>query len=156
MSEMTFTERRLAHDGLSTLGELLLDGKRRCFSLEPGPATPVHPRKPAGRYQLVLRREGHIYQKYLTTLGPAFFKGIPQIIVPGRQWIEVHIGNTISDTEGCSLTGLSQSGPKLASSCHYEVHRSGDAFKAVYPLIRDACLAGPCWWETLDENVLTS
>lgn len=146
-----FTERRLANDGVSTVSELLLDGKRLGFTLEPGPFSPAHPRKSAGRYDLVLRREGGIYLNYKKRFGD-WFDGVPQLMVPGRQYIEVHIGNTLSDTEGCSLLGATYEGPLISAGRHYEVRRSEEAFRRIYPLIHSAILEGPCWWETLAED----
>jgi hypothetical protein len=146
-----FTERRLANDGASTVSELLLDGARLGFTLEPGPLSPAHPRKLPGSYALVLRREGGIYQKYRQRFG-AWFDGIPQILVPGRCFIEVHIGNTLEDTEGCSLLGASYEGPKVSASQHYEVRRSEEAFKRIYPLLHQAIQKGPAIWETLSEG----
>lgn len=148
-----FTERRLANDGLSTISELLLDGVRLGFTLEPGPRSPAHPRKQPGRYQLVLRQEGHIYASYRQRFGD-WFVGIPQLLVPGRSFIEIHIGNSMADTEGCSLLGATYEGPKISSSRHYEVRRSEEAFRRIYPQFHDACLLGACWWETLNEDQL--
>lgn len=150
MTESSFSERRLANDGVSTVSELLLGGARLCFTLEPGPYSPAHPRKPAGRYALVLRREGGIYQHYKQKFGD-WFDGIPQLIVPGRSFIEIHIGNTLEDTEGCSLLGAAYEGPMRSAGGHYEVRRSEEAFRRIYPQIRDAVLKGPCWWETSEE-----
>lgn len=145
-----FTERRLANDGVSTVSELLLGGKRLCFTLEPGPFTPAHPRKLPGMYQMVLRRAGGIYQNYSKRFGD-WFDGIPQLIVPDRTYIEIHIGNTLEDTQGCSLLGAAYEGPMVSASRHYEVRRSQEAFQRVYPQIREAIEAGDCWWKTSDE-----
>lgn len=145
-----FTERRLANDGVSTVSELLLAGVRLGFTLEPGPRSPAHPRKAAGRYQLVIRPDGGISDKYRKRFGD-WFVGIPQILVPGHEWIEVHIGNTLADTEDCSLLGASYDGPMISSGGHYEVRRSEEAFCRIYPQIHDATLQGECWWETTDE-----
>lgn len=150
MTAALFTEQRLAHDGVSTVSELLLDGVRLGFTLEPGPSTPAHPRKPAGRYELVLRQAGKIYEAYRKRFGD-WFTGIPQIIVPDRSFIEVHIGNTLTDTEGCSLIGATYEGPMISSSRHYEVRRSEEAFRRIYPQIHDACRAGDAEWETVNE-----
>lgn len=145
-----FTERRLANDGVSTVSELLLAGQRIAFTLEPGPWTPAHPRKPAGRFFLALRREGGIFEDYKRRFGP-WFDGIPQILVPNRTFIEIHIGNTKEDTEGCSLLGASYEGPMISASRHYEVRRSEEAFRRVYPLLHSAIQEGVTWWETLNE-----
>lgn len=149
----TFTEKRLATDGISTISELRLDGQLLGYTLEPGPKSFGHPRKPAGRYPLQLRKEGGIYESYRKQYSPDFFVGIPHIIVPGRTFIEVHVGNTISDTQGCSLLGATYEGPRISASQHYEVRRSKEAFLRIYPKIRDAILAGASWWETIDEGV---
>lgn len=146
-----FTEQRLANDGMSTVSRLSLDGKALGFTLEPGPRTPAHPRKPAGRYPLVLRKEGGKYADYLRRFGGHWFHGIPHIIVPGRTWIEFHIGNSVADTLGCSMPGQQYVAPGLSHSRHYEVEKSLFAFQAIYPLIRNACEAGEVFWETLDE-----
>jgi hypothetical protein len=151
MSERVFTEQRLDNDGLSTLCELRLGDNVLCYTAEPGPHDPVHPRKPAGRYELRLRQEGGIYQHYRKKFGPAFFVGIPEIIVPGHSFVEVHIGNFMIDTRMCSLVGKTFERPAHSNSGHYEVRHSLDAFLEVYPIIRDACLNGRCWWETLNE-----
>lgn len=145
-----FTERRLANDGVSTVSELLLDGNRLGFTLEPGPWSPAHPRKPAGRFELALRREGGIFEKYQAKFG-SWFDGIPQLIVPGRSFIEIHIGNTLEDTEGCSLLGAAYEGPMISPGRHYEVRRSEEAFIRIYPQIHAAVLVGGCFWETSDE-----
>lgn len=151
MTETVFIEQRLDSDGLSTVSELLLGGQRVAFTLEPGPVSPAHPRKLPGRYRLVLRTEGQIYDKYRLRF-PDFFVGVPQILVPGRQWIEVHIGNSMADTEGCSLLGAAYESPAVSRSRHYEVVRSEEAFRRAYPMIAAACQAGPAWWETRPQT----
>jgi hypothetical protein len=151
MPETVFTERRLANDGVSTVSELLLDGNRLGFTLEPGPFSPGHPRKPAGRYGVSLRRAGGIYENYRRRFGD-WFDGIPLLDVPGRAFIEIHIGNTMADTEGCSLLGANYEGPMISASRHYEVRRSEEAFRRIYPMIRDAVSGDGAIWETLVEK----
>jgi hypothetical protein len=147
-----FTLRRKAFDAASTIGVLVTPGGSQCWTLEPGPRTPDHPRIPAGDYPLTLRKEGGIYESYVLRFGARFMRGIPLLHVPGRQWIEVHIGNYFSDTEGCALLGDAQVQPQHAPTGHWEVARSENAFKRVYPWIRDAAENGGVTWCVIDEG----
>lgn len=150
-----FVNQRLANDGLSTIGQFIPGiGHPYRMMLEPGPATPgyAHPRIPAGEYEIVLRAEGEKWGKFLQVFGELVRPGLPHIMVPNREWILVHPGNTFEDTEGCNLPGMSRLPPQLAPSHHWEVEQSREAFKDIYPLIRDACLNGGAAWRVSDEH----
>ena len=83
-----------------TLGNLSIDGKLFCFTLEDA----VRPAGvkikgctaiPAGTY------------KVCVTWSNRFQKPLPQILdVPGFDGIRLHGGNTEADTEGCVLVGF--------------------------------------------------
>jgi len=81
----------------STIGELAVDGKFECYTLE----DVVRPAKimgstaiPVGTYKVVINYSNR------------FKRMLPQILdVPGFEGIRIHPGNTDVDTEGCILVG---------------------------------------------------
>jgi|GEM_PF-3658224 len=142
---LTFTAKRLAHDDLSSVARWSKpDGHDLCYCLEPGYRREPHPIIPAGTYALRLRTVGEKHAAYLKWYGSDFHKGMIEICdVPGRTAIEFHVGNTIADTLGCSLSGDSFINPPGNGSGHFEVVRSRVAYERAYPILRDAILAGP-------------
>lgn len=91
LKRITFTER-------STLGELWLDGKMFCCTLEPpcqsGPKIPGHTAIPQGRYLIEI--------KYSNRMG----RKMPFLVdVPGFEGIMIHTGNIPPDTQGCIIVG---------------------------------------------------
>ena len=116
------------------------DNKRKflCYTLEDqAQTTKVYgeTRIPAGTYNLTLRTEGGFHTRYLAKFGADFHKGMIYVNdVPDFEYILWHIGNSPIDTKGCLLLGkISQDG---------YVGKSTDAYKEVYPYIRDAILYG--------------
>ena len=83
-----------------TLGNLSIDGKFYCFTLEDtlrpeGVKVKGQTAIPAGIY------------KVCVTWSNRFRKPLPQILdVPGFDGIRLHGGNTDADTEGCVLVGF--------------------------------------------------
>jgi len=81
----------------STIGELSIDGKFECFTLE----DKVRPVKikgftaiPAGSYEIVI------------TFSERFKRPLPLLLnVPNFDGIRIHAGNTAKDTDGCILVG---------------------------------------------------
>jgi len=116
------------------------DNKRKflCYTLEDqAQTTKVYgeTRIPAGTYNLTLRTEGGFHTRYLAKFGGEFHKGMIYVNdVPDFEYILWHIGNTDDDTAGCLLLGKTQQANFIGSS--------GDAYKDVYPKIRDAILYG--------------
>lgn len=93
--EMTLNRKTFTDE--STIGELEVDGKFECYTLE----DKVRPHKiakvtaiPAGRYQVDVTHSNR-------------FKCLMPILldVPGFQGIRIHSGNTAANTEGCILVG---------------------------------------------------
>lgn len=116
------------------------DNKRKflCYTLEDqAQTTKVYgeTRIPAGTYNLTLRTEGGFHTRYLSKFGGEFHKGMIYVNeVPNFEYILWHIGNTDDDTAGCLLLGKTQQANFIGSS--------GDAYKDVYPKVRDAILYG--------------
>lgn len=122
--------------GGSTVGELLEDDARLCYTLEdeirevygqPVSAWKVHgvTAIPSGRYPLVLQDSPKFGPETLTLLD-----------VPGFSYIRMHAGNTSEDTEGCLLLGL------RAGAASLEGGTSRPAVALVQGRVREALKAG--------------
>ena len=93
--ELTLTRTDFTND--STIGELSVNGKFECFTLE----DKVRPVKikgmtaiPAGAYEVVIN------------FSERFQRPLPLLLnVPNFDGIRIHAGNTAKDTEGCILVG---------------------------------------------------
>lgn len=111
----TFTEE-------STIGELSVNGKFECFTLEDKVrAVKIHGRTaiPEGIYEVVI------------TFSDRFKKPLPLLLkVPNFEGVRIHSGNTAADTEGCILVGKTKSKDFVGGS--------RDAFKALFPKIEAA------------------
>jgi hypothetical protein len=90
-----------------TPGILCIEGMFECFTLE----DPIRLEKipgetaiPAGRYQIKMRNEGTMVKRYKEKFhwhgGMLWLQD-----VPGFEWVYIHIGNYVRDTEGCILVG---------------------------------------------------
>ncbi|MAC38201.1 MAG: hypothetical protein CMH93_01530 [Oceanicaulis sp.] len=133
---------RLEHDDRATLGELMLDGRRLCYTLEnrpprqPGVKEPGDSRIPAGDWALGLREEGGFYNRHRARWpwhGP-----MVEILLPGWQWVLFHTGNYHTDTAGCVLTGESYGD----SDRGLAVWQSRVAYVRVYPELLDLARQG--------------
>ena len=111
----TFTEE-------STIGELSVNGKFECFTLEDKVrAVKIHGKTaiPAGIYEVVI------------TFSDKFQKQLPLFLnVPNFAGIRIHSGNTAADTEGCILVGETKG--------EDTVGKSRAAFKALFPKLEAA------------------
>jgi hypothetical protein len=125
----------------STIGQMFLDGKFECFTLE-DMVRPVKIVKetaiPAGSYKVTLRMSPHF--KVRT---PALDK------VPNYENVLIHFGNDKTNTDGCILVGQSKSVDFIGSSMA--------AFKALMPKLEAAAARGePLGIEIVEEReVLT-
>ena len=79
---------RVEHGDAGVFGVLLVDGQTYCFTLEPQDCIPE------GTYACQLRDSARFGRKLYGVMD-----------VPGRTDIEIHMGNTVSDTHGCVLLG---------------------------------------------------
>ena len=103
---MELTIKRIQETDTETGGELYIDGKFFCYTLEPA----RHEQKvlgktriPVGRYPVYTRRAGNMAHKYIMKYG---YEGIPEIgAVEGFTDILIHTGNSKADTRGCILVG---------------------------------------------------
>jgi Family of unknown function (DUF5675) len=106
----------------STIGELTVNGKPECFTLEDKVrAVKIHGKTaiPAGIYEVTI------------TFSDKFKKSLPLLLnVPNFAGIRIHSGNTAADTEGCILVGTAK-GQNMVSN-------SRVAFKALFAKIEAA------------------
>lgn len=103
----------------SSQGVIAIDGKFECYTLE-DQRRPVKIKKetciPVGEYEIKLRTEGTHHAEYSKKF-PEFHIGMLHLQdVPNFQYILIHIGNTIVDTEGCILTGTTPGENKISES----------------------------------------
>ena len=142
---------RISSQEDSTNGILfdITDGVRKflCYTIEDEfRATKVmhETRIPEGTYNLTLRSEGGFHSKYLSKYGADWHKGMIWVKnVPGFEFILWHTGNTDESTSGCLILGSSQN-ENITKKDGF-VGASVEAYKRVYPIVRDAIL--------LDEDV---
>ncbi len=127
----------LAETPDSTLSELYIDGKKAgIYVLEDGyrkTKVPKFTRIPKGTYNLIAVRSGTKYESYSTRYGHQFallFESVPKFT-----GIMIHIGNEISDTDGCLLVGTKKTTPKDLAKGVFTVGSSVDAYKKLYALL---------------------
>ena len=152
---MNIFQRRLFQTAEETISILYLDGKFACWILEDQyRAVKVwgDTRIPAGKYELELRKEGSQHRRYKKKF--SFHKGMIHLLdVPNFKYIHFHIGNNDEDTAGCLLAGtypIPFYGADFIPQ-GYNVRRSTDAYKKVYPLIAEAIEKGDTYYEIEDE-----
>lgn len=107
---MQITLTRFISSSTGTIGTLAINGKGKCFTLEDAyHAEKIlgHTRIPSGNYEIKLRDEGGMTKKYANKF-PELHRGMLWLQdVPNFEWVYIHIGNTVADTEGCILVGSS-------------------------------------------------
>ena len=112
--------KRTTRTDKSTIGELHLNGKFFCYTLEDrdrglkqtDSLLSIKARKlfgitaiPAGRYEVAL------------TWSNRFKKYMPQLLnVPGYEGVRIHVGNYPEETEGCLLVGIGKGVDKIIDS----------------------------------------
>jgi len=99
---------RYSDNGESTLGLFYIDNQFKCYTLEDGfrkEKVPGETRIPSGVYEVTLRTEGGMHERYLKKF-PGFHKGMIWLRnVSNFEYVLIHIGNSSDDTNGCILVG---------------------------------------------------
>ena len=123
----------------STIGELSIDGKFFCYTLEdtvrqPGVKVYGKTAIPSGAYEVTL------------THSPKFGRLMPLLNnVPNYVGVRIHSGNDANDTEGCLLVGKTKS--------ENFIGESRAAFGELYPLIEAAVHKGEPITLVLHDNI---
>lgn len=126
---MKITVKRRWFTAKTTIGEMWIDGKFECFTLEdldrgPGAAKVFGQTAiPEGVYGVIIN------------FSPHFGMDMPLLEnVPGFQGVRIHSGNVAADTEGCILVGQTRGVDRI--------DHSRDAFHAFFPKLQAAISAG--------------
>lgn len=118
--------KRLHKTDKSTIGELYVDGKFECYTLEDVERKEKVFGKtaiPKGTYDVVM------------TMSNRFKKMMPLLLnVPGYEGVRIHSGNKPEDTEGCLLLGKTRSIDSIGES--------RNAIAAFYPKVESALKVG--------------
>ena len=122
---------RVAEGKNSTLSHLYIDGIFQCFLLEDKiRAVKIMKQTaiPEGIFRLQLNTWGGINKTYFPKYAP-IHKGMIEIAdLPTFSAVYIHVGNTIVETAGCPLVGLSY----IKKDDEYQVLQSADAYRQVY------------------------
>jgi hypothetical protein len=130
---------RRGYTPTSTEGELLIDGRFECYTLEDtvreGPKVYGQTAIPAGRYKVTV------------THSPRFQRRLPLLHnVPNFTGIRIHVGNRPAETEGCILVGADRT--TLTDAW---IGRSKVAFDALLPKLEAAQARGEPMWITVED-----
>ncbi len=97
---MRINLKRLVYSSTTTIGQLSVDGKKVCDTLEDVVRAPGAPKVwgrtaiPSGAYPVIV------------TWSPHFKRPLPLLVgVPNFEGVRIHAGNKAEDTEGCLLVG---------------------------------------------------
>lgn len=100
--------KRIHKTATSTIGELSIDGKFECYTLEDierDVKVKSETAIPKGKYKVVI------------TPSNRFKRDLPLLLkVPNFEGIRIHSGNTNHDTEGCILVGQTRAADFIGSS----------------------------------------
>jgi len=120
---------RIYEDELSTLGNLFIDGRFQCYTLEPT-AKRIAP----GVYPLTIREEKTpLTIKHREDYRWNFRYHIEIDGVPERDYIYFHQGNTYENSDGCILLGESQYKKGFVG---YSAKATERLYNIVYPILQ--------------------
>ena len=134
---MELTLVRMSQSKEDSLGFLFIDNKFFCYTLEDEKREIKvygETRIPAGKYEIVLRYAGGLYEKY----SKRFNEKHPMLWlknVPGFKWIYIHILNTEDETDGC--IGVGEDYRNLEDGRRF-LYRSTKTYLQVHKRIRKA------------------
>lgn len=149
--EIVLKRQKQSSSGEETIGMLYIDGIFQCLILEDQKRdvkVKGDTRIPAGRYKILLRKEGRIHQNYAEKFGKWHRGTLHLQDVPNFQYILIHIGNTEKDTEGCLLTNTGYN----EKDGHFVGYGSTAAYQKIYPVIADAIEKNDVFIEIADES----
>lgn len=98
---MKITVKRLHKTDKSTIGELFIDGKFQCYTLEDverDVKIKSETAIPKGEYKVIINQSNR-FKRLLPLL----------LSVPNFEGVRIHSGNSNHDTEGCILVGTTRS-----------------------------------------------
>ena len=136
--------KRVGDNGETSLGVMYLDGIAVCGSVEDQEQKDgkvMHETRVSnGVYRLSLREEGSFHARYKKRYDAKYVhnaKGWRLNCPDGIsfRYILVHTGNNDDHTSGCLLPNY------VLDFLNDKGSRSGDAYKKIYPIIRDSILA---------------
>lgn len=140
----------------STLSHLFIDGERQCFILEDGYRDKKingETRIDGGRYKLDLRLSSPMADRYNAKFADIWHAGMLWLRdVRDFEWIYLHIGNRVEESEGCLLVGEDA----LWDGENWKLGHSTRAYKALYPKLLHALNDGDQEvWVDVIRNCLT-
>ena len=118
---MQITVNRIARKANYTIGQLSIDGKYYCDTLEPADRGLTKEMSPE-KIEKIKRSKGRTAiptgnYRVLITKSRKFKEWLPLIFgVPGFEGVRIHAGNTPSDTRGCILVGRNRIKGQLVTS----------------------------------------
>ena len=125
----------------STIGDMLIDDKFYCYTLEDVDRQYNSNIRKLWRKELKIAGQTAIpYGRYeiIINWSNKFQCPMPLLLnVPDYEGVRIHAGNTDANTEGCILVGATQSKDFIGNS------RS--TFKSLFPMIREALKVGKVW-----------
>ena len=149
---MELTLLRISSGNEATLGTLFDAEPARaplltflCYTLEDQynePKIPGETRIPAGRYQIKVREEGGMYQRYSKRFQPWHDGMLWLQNVPGFTFIYLHVGNKDDDSEGCILVGDGQISNVVERG---QVTSSVLAYRRLYEKVLAALFSEEVW-----------
>lgn len=145
--------RRISSGVEATLGTLFnVDGEPKflCYMLEDQfnePKVPGETRIPPGRYEIKLRKEGGMVERYTKRFhwhdGMLWLQDVPDF-----KWVYIHVGNKDDDTDGCLLVGDGQISNVVERG---QVTSSVVAYRRLYRMIIESLNLGNEVWITIED-----
>jgi hypothetical protein len=154
---MTFVIARTLATADATGGELRgYNNGHICATLEDA----YHPEKihgqtriPAGTYRLGWHASPRFDKTYRARVERAGYRyhGMIQLLdVPNYEWVLIHCGNTVADTDGCILVGNSVF--HGIDGLHIPGGESVPAFLRLYPIMAEAIEKGGAQLQIIDPT----